>query len=257
MIQSVRERPYLAVLSEDYVKCRQENEQNLAGTINYLFHLINVKIEEGQEQDRDLQTVVLMDFIRDKFGHLTTEEIKEAFKIYTSGGFGIEVYRMLDSIIVSNVLNKYLDYRAENLRVYDNKKQVLELPIITENGKKEIVKQGIIRVFNEFKESKSFGTNNTEYVFDELVSYGLIKLPSEHTPKINDYYKRYEDMAKLIVSAEVKKKTNRSDVSKLLQEIRQDRSKLVELKTKELVLEQYFLQMIKDDTSMEDIIKEK
>lgn len=38
-----------------------------------------------------------------------------------------DIYRVLDTIVVSEVLNCFVDFRADSLRVYNQKKQVLKL----------------------------------------------------------------------------------------------------------------------------------
>lgn len=247
----------MAKLNEDFVKCRLDNVQNLQSAINYIFVLLGIKYTDQEQEERDIQTAVLIDFIRDRFGQLTVEEIKHAFKMYVSNELGIKKFRLLDCISASDVLNAFLEHRAEILRLHDSKKQILSLPTISEESKKEIVKNGITRVFNEFKESKDFGSNTVEYVFDELVSYGLIKLPNDPESKLAKWYEGYKQKATAIVMARAKQTENRSDKNKIINDIKNNTSSLVFSETKKLVLEQYFLKLIEDDADIETIIKFK
>ena len=118
-----QERPYLAKINEDFPKIRTVENNDLL--INYLVTLINIKTTtEAEFKDLEIQMFVILDFIKSKFGQLTEEEIKEAFKMYVAKDFGHkEIYRTLDTIVVSDVLNKYLDYRSQVLRSYDQKQR--------------------------------------------------------------------------------------------------------------------------------------
>ena len=110
----------------------------------------------------------ILDFIKDKFGDLTAEEIKQAFKMYVAKEFpDIKVFRILDSIVVGDVLNAFREYRNESLRTYSQKKQLLltqEVPI-SESEKKEIRKNLLKLIQKEIKENNQQGK---ETLYDEV-----------------------------------------------------------------------------------------
>lgn len=95
--------------------------------LNYLITILNLKAStETEAKDLSIQMLVVMDFIKSKFGSLTIPEIQEAFKMYLAKEFpGVKVFRILDCVVVGEVLNAFKEFRNESLRVYDRKKLLL------------------------------------------------------------------------------------------------------------------------------------
>lgn len=121
-------RPTLAILNEDYPKVRNiESKQEINELLNFLITILNIKSSSDDEQQHlDKQMILIFDLIKTKFGSLTVPEIKEAFKMYVSKEFSeIKVFRMLDCIVVGEILRAFVDFRNESLKVYDDKKRNL------------------------------------------------------------------------------------------------------------------------------------
>ena len=100
-------RPAIAVLNEDFQKLRESNANDLSALINYIIIILNIKVEDSKEeiQRMNQQMVMVGDFLRTKFGHLTIPEIKEAFKMYLAREFpNIKVFRILDCPSIGEVL---------------------------------------------------------------------------------------------------------------------------------------------------------
>jgi hypothetical protein len=147
-------RPTLAVLNEDYPKVKNiESKQEINGLLNFLINIINIKVSSEEEKlQLDKQMVLIFDLIKTKFGSLTVPEIKEAFKMFVAKEFPeLKVFRILDCVVVADVLNAYKDYRNETLRVYDAKKRLLlaESYPITENDKEYIRNDFLRKIFDE------------------------------------------------------------------------------------------------------------
>lgn len=248
--------PYLVKISNG-CKCREETTTNIQRAINYIYVLLGVKTEDNEQNDRDLQTAVLIEFVRDKFGQLTVEEIRNAFKMYVSGELGIKKFRMLDCISASDVLTEYMNIRSERLRIYKSSEKPLFIESISDSKKTEIINSGIVRVFNEYKENRSFGSNLVAYIFDQLVLYGIIFLPKEKGSKLGRYYQEQKEKAKNLLILEAKKNEKISDAKKIIKEIKGDTNSLIEIKTKEIILSQYFDKIIIEDKSIQEILKDK
>lgn len=124
--------------------------------------------------------LVVMDFIKNRFGGLTIEEIKEAFKMYVAKEFiEIKVFRMLDSVCAGEVLNAYINHRAEMLKIYNAKKMdALNSPTQpTEEQKKEIREQYLKFLFDELTASNAINVHKDFY--DELDAKGKFTLSIE------------------------------------------------------------------------------
>lgn len=241
-------RPLLAKLSEDHSKLREVNDDvEVSGLINYLLTILNIKSSTKEEVDlMGVQMLVLEDFLKTKFGHLTIPEIREAFKMYVSKGFPeIKVFRLLDCVSVGEVLSAYTDFRAESLRSYSEKKIKLEnqLPEISDSQKEEIIKSGVNRIFQEYQETKSI-QENTEYVFDFLIEKGIIK--NSNNPKVIEYYQAKLDEAAILVKKGIQLLIASSDElirKKAIQELKNFsivHNQKVLIKAKRLVLLDFF-----------------
>jgi len=178
---------YLERIKTTFPKVRQSNleNDNDSELINYLVVLLNLKTTNNVDNDNlQVQMLVVLDFIKSKFGFLTTEEIKEAFKKYVAGDFAIKVFRILDSIVVADVLNAYIDYRAEIIRTHGSKKTEEIMPI-SEEEKKNIIKNSINDRYNFFLENNEV-QDPILHIFSFLVENKKIQLPSEKTKNYYD-----------------------------------------------------------------------
>ncbi|MBC7749572.1 MAG: hypothetical protein H7Z76_13530 [Methylotenera sp.] len=152
----MKSKPNLAVLNEDFPKLKnvvsKEETNNL---MNYILAILNIKVSSPEEKtELNNQMIVIHDFLKTKFGHLTIPEIKEAFKMYVAKEFqDIKVFRLLDCISVGEVLTAYINFRNDSLRVYDDKKRLLlaEAEPTSEEKKKEIRNDFLKQIFEDLK----------------------------------------------------------------------------------------------------------
>lgn len=149
-------RPTLAVLNEDFPKVRSiQAKEEINGLLNFLITILNIKVSSDDEKlQLDKQMILIFDLIKTKYGSLTVPEIKEAFKMYVSKEFPeIKVFRMLDCIVVGEILTAFTDFRNESLRVYDAKKQsLLNKPSeISEEEKQAIRNDFLMLIFEDLK----------------------------------------------------------------------------------------------------------
>lgn len=247
-------RPLLAKLNEDFPKLKTIVDTSITDSLlNYIITLLNIKVEnEIQSKDLNIQMLVILDFVKDKFGFLTVEEIREAFKMYVAKELGFkEIYRNLDTIVVSDVLNAYVDFRNESLRVYEMKKQNLlqQDKKITKEESDKMVISGINEIFKEYKNTKTIPIPNF-WIFDFLVDKDKIKISNNYA----NYYEGKRQIAKSILKEEYSavptKKSNREDYKKVLQKIEQNDKSIIDLKTKELVIIDYFDKLILENKDL-------
>lgn len=154
MIRQELSRPTLAKLNEDFPKIRTvADAAEVTDLMSYIIRILNIKVASKAEQDEmDFQMPIILDFIKSKFGTLTIPEIKEAFKMYVAREFeGIKVFRILDCILVGEILTAYTDFRNESLRIYDSKKQtlLLEATQTAEVDKKAIREAFLRQIFDD------------------------------------------------------------------------------------------------------------
>lgn len=256
-------RPQLAVLSEDFPKVRNEGANELSELINYIVTLLNLKVEDSEEEKgkMDMQMLLVGDLIRTEFGSLTIPEIKTAFRMYVSKQLPVKVFRILDCISVGEVLTAFIDYRNESLRVYDEKKRAMkeqsQLPEVSKSQKQELVKSGIIRVFNEYKETKVLPEPNA-WIFDELYERGLIK--GGTTPALQAYYQKKYEQAQQEIETELKQQNIESpahlrEVKTEIEKVITGQSDKVIIRTKSIILKEYFDKLLNNNETIEKYLK--
>lgn len=175
----MQSRPSLAVLNEDFPRLRNiQDVKEIDSLINYLITILNIKVSSQEEaDDLKIQMLVVSDFLKTKFGHLTIPEIKEAFKMYVAREFpNIKVFRILDCPSIGEVLQAYTDFRAEALRKYSQQKTaLLQAPSgPTEEDKKKIRNKLVDIIFEDLK--KQGHSNEAHFLYDELYDSGKIKV---------------------------------------------------------------------------------
>lgn len=239
----------MAVLNENYPKIRNLNSLNeVDELINFILDILGVKSLDEDLDEHNRKVKFIFEFIISKFGFLTIPEIKESFKMYVAKDFGhCDIYRTLDSIVVSDVLNCFIDFRSEKLRVYTQKKKTEEMLEQSKLNPIDVDKLMIDAVNNKYSEYLELKTiaEPTEHIFKELIDRKLIKMPSDENPKLYDYYDRKLQAAKSQIKRELDsekplnpKETNR--IKEELQNIINNNSSLSQVRAKKLVLLDFF-----------------
>lgn len=214
--------------------------------MNYILVLMNIKTSTEEDvKDLNIQMLVVLDFIKSKFGFLTVPEIQEAFKMYVAKEFGHkQIFRTLDTILVSEVLNCFVTFRSDSLRSYNQKKQFIELSEKSKLSNSEIDKIMTNAINNKYAEFLEIGNISEPivHIFDELIQRELIKTPNEKTTK---YYDLKNKIASKQISRELKSvvcldKKDLNAISKELEKIINSTSEKVKIRTKKLVLLDFF-----------------
>lgn len=204
---------------------------------------IKEKIDDFTKQD-------ILKLVLTKFHTLTVEEIYKAFELERFGSYETktEHYQLFNSVYVSDILKKYCEWKT-NQKIelnYQNPK-IKEKTVISEEEKRNIVKNGVERVFSEYKENKKL-EDSLEYVFDFLVNEKLIKSDLKKEPNLTNYFVSKIEIAKNQLISEEKEKVNILEPSKSVEtfkKIREGISPAINIRAKKLVLIDFFDRQIK------------
>lgn len=173
--------PYLLLLKEEGLSWKNENLESKELTIEFILNLLNIKVsDEISEDSLNIQLALVNSLINDFFGKLTKEEIKEAFKMYVARKFpDIKVFRMIDCVSVSEVLNAYIEYRDKSIAPFIEKRKILlNAPKEkTEAEKQQIFKDFVTMVYNEIKENEY--SSDAWQLFSILESCGVINISDD------------------------------------------------------------------------------
>lgn len=244
-------RPLLAVIQEDFPKIKNEDIRTIDGTINYLFALLNIQFKAEEKDYRDAQTLVLSDFLTDRFKQLTLEEVKQAFKMYAAKEFPeLKTFRILDCIALGEVLNAFIERRNETLHVYNQKKISCKQNSIAFKPSEE--EKRSLRVSNQtilFESLKSSKTDYSAFIYyDELKAKGKID-PQDAINLYDDESKTYEIELRKEAFEDSKK---RFSVNSVLEKLKSEKwDPVIVSRTKSAVVSKYLRQFEK----YEDFLK--
>ncbi len=194
------------------------------------------------------------------YNDLTLEEIYKSFELERYGVYEdkTEHFQLFNSEYVAAVLKKYRNWK-QNTKIQHNISPPVALPQQTDSDKKEIITNGIVRVFNEFKDSGIMPEPNN-YIFDELLERKIIREPvTEGEVK---YYARKKIQAEEEIKSELRPQKETFDnvakkrVKEELDKIIHGNSDKVVARLKKLVLTDYFTRLIKENKSIEQILQE-
>jgi len=139
--------------------------------------LAGIKSKIDQANKFDITNSILSEY-----NDLTLEEIYKAFELERYGVYEsrTEHYGLFNAQYVTDIIKKYRVWK-QNTKMQHNISPPMALPEITDGQKNEIVVNGIIRVFDEYRE-KGIMPEPNAYIFDQLYDLNIIK-PGD-TPEI-------------------------------------------------------------------------
>ena len=214
---------------------------------------ITTKIDQANKFD-------ITNSILSAYNDLTLEEIYKAFELERYGVYEdrTEHFQLFNAEYVTKILKKYRNWK-QNTKIQHNISPPNELPEISESTKKEILESGIIRVFEEYKETGILPIPNN-YIFDELFDRKII--PNSTTPEVQIYYQRKHSQAVSEIQQELKsagmtlnpieKRSVKDEIHKVLD----NNSDKVSARFKSIVLSEWFLKLIKNGKHIKELLNQ-
>lgn len=191
---------------------------------------------------------------------LSIEEIYKAFQMerYSLYESKTEHFGLFNSDYVGQIIKKYKDWKLKEQREGNFSIQPkIELQEITESEKEEILIKGIVRVFDEFKETSEMPEPNN-YIFDALYERKII--PDATTPEIQAYYQRKYSQASNEIHMELKAsnvaltKNEKNEIQNELQKIIDNNSDKVAARVKKIILSEWFAKLIKNEKHISEFL---
>lgn len=183
------------------------------------------------------------------YGDLTVEEIYKAFELERYGSFEdkTEHFQLFNADYIAKVLKKYKNWK-HNIKTHHDisLNKTLQLDAITESQKETILQNGVNRMYQEYKLSKTI-EDPSEYIFDFLIEKGKIK--NNSNPKVLEYYQQHLQKAKRQLEIETSKqmsssKSERTQIKIDLDEIIAGFSPKIIIRAKRNILSEYFEKQI-------------
>ena len=221
-------------------------DQSLGMILSSAANLSGIKQEISEPNKKDVFQLIML-----RFKGLSLEEISQAFKYDRFGIFGdvTQHFQLFNSEYVGTILNKYKKWLTD-IRIKNNlpiAKQLDQTNDLTEEKKNEIVKSGVIRVYKEFLTTGCV-PEGSGHVYDTLYDLGVLPV---HTVEFREAVK---SIAIRELKSDYKKKGVRSGIKKALAAIEQNQNQ-IKAKCKQVVLNQFFSDLQKEETNIETIIK--
>lgn len=225
----------------------------LSITLTKICGYAGIKAEVSDFDAGDIARMILS-----AYNDLTLEEIYKAFELERYGVYEdkTEHYQLFNAEYVGAVLKKYKTWR-QNAKIQHNISPPQQLPESTDSDKEEIIKKGIVRVFEEYKSTGVMPEPNN-YIFDALYEMKLIKDADTEAEKAH-YHERYNRaVAEVKVEMQAKGATfnaiEKRTVKEELQKIIEGNSSKVIARTKKLILADYFDKLIKAGTDIKTLL---
>lgn len=196
--------------------------------------------------------------ILSEYNDLTLEEIYKAFELERYGVYEsrTEHFQLFNAQYVTDIMKKYRVWK-QNTKMQHNISPPMALPEITDEAKKEIVIKGIIRVFDEFKETDVMPEPNN-YIFDDLYDRKII--PAGDTPELQAWYQKKYNQAMEQIKKELKSipAVNLIETKRIeedLQKVVEGNSDKVVARSKKIILTDYFRKLIKNNQHIADLLQ--
>lgn len=243
-------------LAEKRFKSPAVSSVNLVNELSFLgfLYMLITKtfIKCGQPIEADKIEVVVGLFseeILDDFPYITVKEIEKAFKDGYKGNYGkyygLNVLTFIGWIdfFVKNIRNKEL----LKLKVID---EAAKLPELSESGKKEILVNGCIRCFNEFKDTGSLPIASS-HIYKFLDSRGVFNFTSIELDKIHKT--AIQRLRKKFDPLNARNGLEKKEFTKIFRSIKTDELGRLEILEQELKLISFFNKLSATNTQIEDL----
>lgn len=238
----------------------QPNFNQLVGVmITKIAVLAGIKNEIDYANKSDL-----LRFVKTRCNSITLEEFYKAFEMERFGMYDTKTdhFQLFNAEYCASIINKYLKWkRTSQIEHNLSNTDVKSLPDVTDSQKKGIMNNALIRVFNEFKQSKTL-PQPCNYIFDELVERGMIKLGV--TDKLVAYYEKTTRIARsqLLRELEAQKRVSRdkaesNSLKEQIEKITKGSTESVYGRVKKIVLTQYFTKLVLQEVDIKTLIDEK
>ncbi|WP_395073849.1 hypothetical protein [Flavobacterium sp.] len=232
------------------------SEPNFSTLVGVL--ITNISVLGGIKEEIDFATKAdLFRNIKNYCSDLTLEEIYKAFELERYGEYLTKSnhFQLFGTDYFSEVIKKYREWKRNTLTEHNIIMEVKnQLPEISESQKTQIVTNGIIRAFNEFKENKII-SEPCVHIFDELLSRGFII--GANSDKLVSYYAKKQNEAKDQLEKEIlyeisnSYSSERKKLQNILEEILKGDSNKIVIRTKKIVLQEYFSKLISEDRNID------
>jgi len=229
-------------------------------TVGALF--TNLTVLAGIKEPLDQVTKAdILRFIQTRCSDLTLEEIYKAFEMERFGDYETKSshFQLFGSDYCSDVIKKYRKWKQMVLTQKNISAPIKnQLPEKTASQIKQELTDAIIMRFNEFKAFKPI-TEPCGHVYDELLNRGLVL--GANSPKRINYYNQKQNEAAKQIKNELQSEilatysNKRKDLQKALIEVQGGSSNKIIVRTKKIVLEEYFLSLIEKNIDIETILK--
>lgn len=147
--------------------------------------ILNIKVQDDEEQDSlNRQMLLINEQITRFHSNYTAEEIKEAMRLYVAKKLNIKIFRLIDSIAISEILEAYNLYKH---RVTDDfvkeRALLIEKPIEKSEEEKQQIFNDFVKMVYEEVTEKGF-CDDAWYLFKQLEDNKKINISNEEKTEL-------------------------------------------------------------------------
>ena len=218
---------------------------------------------EGTKDIPDSEGMQLIyNTVKDSFPKFNANDIVFAFILAMQGkikhgneNIDLKLYgNKFNALYLTIILNAYASYRREIIYKYNeieknNQKLLPQQCEYTEQEKENIIKSGIIRIFNEYKNGKKLV--GVSHIFDYLIKKGLLEVEKGS----EEWHEKYQKAVENIKN----EKTSKAQIHDLRMFIKnmelQKELSEIDIEIKILFIAEYFDSIIEFEDNIENYLK--
>ena len=243
----------------------------------YKFMLALCKLAGVTEAPDNEIILLLIDHIQDYHKDFSKEEIQKAFSLAMANKLDFEFnhYNKLTPQLISKTLDRYKEFRSKEIIAYEYKLKLEKIEEEKEKNKPNPEQQFIQNIKNsissflaycaenEKEESERKEINDWGNIrYDFLDNLNLIPFTIEEKEEIKEEAKKTlisieRKKNRKVASDDFKQSMITQSVKKAIAEIRGDVHLLIVSKSKQIALNKFYDYIIKKNTHLTDIIKDK
>jgi len=252
--QSLGEVSFLKSVST-HVKIRNADGYELSKNLSHW--IAEVSLALGiKDSISDFNKKDLVEMILSRFKNLSVDELYYAFKLERYGQLDPEIkdepwvtphYQLFNAEYVAKVLKKYVSWKRK-MKTQHSIEEAEKQPTATEQEKKYWINKGV-RDCLDFFIKNGYIEDGKTYIYDILYDDG-------HLPTNADFKKKMYSDAKEVLRFEYESKKpanlkEKKEFKNILSEIEAKQNSKVVLKAKEIILNNFFRKLIKNEKEVE------
>ena len=246
----IYKKPKLILLEENKKLRDYSDEQRNMQCINLVNNLLSdLGVGKNADTKHHLRAIK---FLNDSCVNYTPQEIEKAFQLAIEGVLNVNLLQQINPLVIGLVMREYHSYKVRETKEYRRKLVEANFDSITEVSQSQKIewnKYSVRQSLSFFLENHFVDTERI-YVYDILFAQGYLPKDAEYKNKI------YTDALYIVEqdlrNEKAQSRERKSEIKLALKNLNLPKQSPVILKSKELVLAEFYRNLRKDAKKLEE-----